>query len=254
MEKKKRNWKKIISIIVMVSFIAPIGFLSYKIATTTNEIIPGTAEIRVQSDYVLMLLQCLLGVIAMGIPGYLNKKFRIEIPNKMYYFYVLFLYAAIFLGEIRNFYYKYKYWDLILHALSGTMIGFLGFSVVDILNKENEHVNLNAFFIAFFAFCFAMMLGGVWEIYEFISDGVLGTNMQKFAIEGREELVGRRAVVDTMEDIIVDCIGAFVASTIGYLSIKYDYKFLKSLKINFRKKTETKEEKHGGTDQTAHLK
>mgnify|MGYP003318671623 CR=1 FL=1 len=90
MEKKKRNWKKIISIFVMVSFIVPIGFLSYKIATTTNDIVPGSGEIRVRSDYVLMLLQCLLGIVAMGIPSYLNKKFSIEIPNKMYYFYILF--------------------------------------------------------------------------------------------------------------------------------------------------------------------
>lgn len=251
---KNKNWKKIISIFVMASFIIPIGFLSYKIATTTNDIVPGSEEIRVRSDYVLMLLQCLLGIVAMGIPSYLNKKFSIEIPNKMYYFYILFLYAAIFLGEIRSYYYRYEYWDLILHALSGTMIGFLGFSVVDILNRENEHVNLDPFFVAFFAFCFAMMLGGVWEVYEFISDGVLGTNMQKFAIEGGAVLQGREAVLDTMEDIIVDGIGAIVASTVGYLSIKYDFSFLNSLKIRFRKKTEEKEEVRGGTDETAHLK
>ena len=99
-----------------------------------------------------------------------------------------------------------------------------------------------------------MMLGGLWEVYEFVSDGVLGTNMQKFAIEGGALLQGRAAVMDTMEDIIVDGIGAFLATTIGYISLKYEFSFLNSMKIKFKKKTETNEKNVGGTDETAHLK
>lgn len=252
---KKRNWKKILSIIVLVSFIAPIGFLTFKICTTSNEVLPNNVDGRVKSDYVLMLMQCLLGIIALGMPSMITQKFKLEIPNKMYYFYVIFLYGAIFLGEIQNFYYKFQYWDLILHTFSGSMIGFLGFSVVEILNQENEHVKLNAFFVAFFAFCFAITLGAIWEIYEFVSDGILGTNMQKFALQNGIDLVGRKALSDTMEDLIVDGIGALAASTLGYLSLKYDKEFLNNLliKINKKKKSE-EEQKTGGTDETAHLK
>jgi uncharacterized membrane protein YjdF len=255
LKNKKRDWKKILAALVLFSFIAPIGFLIYKISTTTNDVIPNSGEVRVRSDYVLMLLQCVLGIIAMAIPSVLQKKFKLEIPTAMYYFYVLFLYAAIFLGEVRNFYYRFQYWDLILHTLSGTMIGFLGFSVVDILNKENDKVSLDPFFVAFFSFCFAMTLGGIWEIYEFVSDGLLGTNMQKFALESGIVLQGRDALSDTMEDIIVDGIGALVASTLGYISIKYKFTFLNWFKIKSNKKQETNEKKiTGGTDETAHLK
>lgn len=252
---KKLDWKKIIAIFVLVSFIAPIGFLSYRIGTTSNELIPNDPDGRVRSDYVLMLMQCILGVIAIWIPSFITRKFKLEIPNKMYYLYIIFLYGAIFLGEIRNFYYKYQYWDLILHTLSGTMIGFFGFAVVDMLNHEHENVKLNAFFVAFFAFCFAMTLGGIWEIYEFVSDGVLRTNMQKFALQSGVQLQGREALVDTMEDLIVDGIGALVASTIGYISIKYDKTFLNAVLIKFNKKKKVVEEQmKGGTDETAHLK
>jgi len=160
--KKKTNWKNIISILVLISFIAPIGFLSYKICTTSNELLPNNPDGRVRSDYVLMLMQCIIGVVALWIPSFISKKFKLEVPNKMYYLYLFFLYGAIFLGEIRNFYYRYEYWDLILHTFSGAMIGFLGFSIVDMLNHDNENVKLNAFFVAFFAFCFAMALGGIW--------------------------------------------------------------------------------------------
>lgn len=238
--KKQRDWKKIISIIVLISFIAPIGFLIYKIATTTNEFVPDSDDTRIRSDYVLMLLQCLLGIVAMGIPSFLKKRFKWEIPNIIYYFYVLFLYAAIFLGEVRNFYYKYKYWDLILHTFSATMMGFFGFSLVEMLNKEDENVNLNAFFVAFFAFCFAMTIGSVWEIYEYASDTLLGTNMQKYALEAGVLLQGNEAVSDTMEDIIVDGLGALVASTIGYISMKYKFTFLNLLKIKIKRNKETR--------------
>ena len=254
MKKKKRDWKKIISTVIFVSFAAPIAYLVFKIITTTNDVMPNADDVRVRSDYVLMLLQCVLGIIAMCIPSFLRKKFKIEIPNNMYYFYIIFLYAAIFLGEIQDFYYKIKYWDLILHTLSGVMIGFLGFSMVDILNKENENVQLNAFFVAFFAFCFAMTLGGIWEMYEFASDSILGTNMQKFALRNGILLSGQDALADTMEDIIVDGIGALVASTIGYISLKYQTTLLNSLKLKIHKKQNTEEKKKGGTDETAHLK
>ena len=234
---KKIEWGKAFSTFVLVSFIAAISFLIFKIITTTNEItLEGE---RVRSDYVLMLIQCILGIVGMVLPGMASKKFKLEIPNNMYYLYILFLYAAIFLGEIRNFYYEIPYWDTILHTFSGAMIGFIGFSIISILNdKEIFHLNLTPFFIAFFAFCFAIMLGTIWEIYEYSSDGILKTNMQKFKLENGYEMVGRNALKDTMDDLIVDGIGAFVASTIGYLSLKNQPAWIK--KVLIRKKKEEK--------------
>ena len=186
--KKKIEWGKAFSTFVLVSFIAPISFLIFKIITTTNEIaIEGE---RVRSDYVLMLIQCILGIVGMILPGVASEKFKLEIPNNIYYLYELFLYAAIFLGEIRNFYYEIPYWDSILHTFCGAMIGFIGFSIISILNdKEIFYLNLSPFFIAFFAFCFAIMLGTVWEIYEYSSDGILKTNMQKFKLENGYRIV-----------------------------------------------------------------
>lgn len=257
MGKKERDWKKIISRFVFFSFIIPIGYLVYKIATTSNTVVINDPDNRVKSDYVLMLVQCLLGVFAMGLPGMISKRFKLEIPNTVFYFYLIFLWAAIFLGEVQNFYYRFKYWDLILHTLSGGMIGFIGFSFVDILNNENEHVTLNPFFVAFFAFCFALALGAIWEIYEFLCDGFLKTNMQKYALESGIKLIGRDAVSDTMGDLIVDSIGALVATTIGYISIKYDKSYLNKFIIKLRRdKKDAKEEKikKGGTDETAHLR
>lgn len=241
-EETRGKIARILSAVVMISFVAPLGFLIYKIATTSNVMSESSVDGRVRSDYVLMLLECILGIFALLLPSMLTKKFRVEIPDKIYYLYVIFLYAAIFLGEVKDFYYTIPYWDTILHTFSGIMIGFIGFSLIDILNNENEKVTLSPFFIAFFAFCFALQVGVIWELYEFTSDGILGTNMQKFKLKDGTELAGRTAVEDTMEDLIVDGIGAFVASTIGYISLKYKKGWINDLRIKIKSKKNKDEE------------
>ena len=149
---------------------------------------------------------------------------------------ILFLYCAIYLGEVKNFYYTIPYWDTILHTCSGAMLGALGFSFVSLLNRQQQiPVQLTPVFVSLFAFCFAITLGVFWEIYEFTFDGILGLNMQKFALETGELLVGRSALLDTMKDLIVDSIGAFVMSVIGYISIKYKKGWIEELLLTSKK-------------------
>ena len=122
---------------------------------------------------------------------------------------------------LRSFYYTVPHWDVFLHAFSSLMAGSFGFMVVALLNRnERVPIHLSPFFVALFAFCFAVTIGAVWEIYEFSFDGLLGLNMQKFMTGDGEVLVGRAALTDTMKDIIVDCLGALTASVAGYISLK----------------------------------
>lgn len=235
--KKKKNVKEIIAKIVFISFVIPLGYIIYKIVTSPVSNDLHIENIKVKSDYVLMLIQCLLGIVALFIPSIISKKWKITIPSSMYIIYVIFLYAAIFLGEVRDFYYRIPHWDTILHTFSGAGIGALGFSVVSLLNKQEKlNVNLSPFFIALFSFCFAITIGVIWEIYEFTFDGLLELNMQKFALENGVNLVGRVALSDTMKDLIVDSIGAFVISLLGYVSLKYKKGWIDKLLITEKKK------------------
>ena len=233
---KKRNWKELIGKFVLISFIAPMAFIIYKIIVSPTSNTENIEGLRVKTDYILMLSQCILGVVALFLPNIISKKTKILIPSNMYIVYILFLYGAVFLGEVRNYYYRVPNWDTILHTCSGAMLGALGFSFINILNKqERVHVELSPGFVAFFAFEFAITLGVIWEIYEFLADGVLGLNMQKFALENGTQLIGRTAVTDTMEDLIVDSIGAFVMSTVGYISLKYKKGWIEKLLIKIKK-------------------
>lgn len=227
-QKKKRNWARLFVIVVLVSFIAPTGFLIWRIAAG------GAADGvgRSREDYILMLLQCFLGVAAILVPVRLMRRWDIEIPRVMFLMYIAFLYCAIFLGEVRSFYYTVPHWDTILHTFSGAMLGALGFSMIAVFNNtERIPLNLSPLFIAVFAFCFALALGGIWEIYEFTMDVVFGTNMQKFALNDGTLLAGQAALSDTMKDIIVDTVGALVMSAVGYISLKYQKGWVEKLMI-----------------------
>lgn len=220
----RRDWKKITGILLFISLLLSIGFIIIKMVKTPS-VISEDAYAKVRSDYVLMLLQCILGIIVMFIPSFVEHKLSIDIPNNMEITYFIFLYCAIYLGEVRNFYYLIPYWDVILHAFSGAMLGALGFSLVCYFNDTDFfEINLSPFFIALFAFCFALAAGVVWEIYEFLADSLIGTNMQKFIIADGTVLVGHAALKDTMKDLIVDAISSLIITIIGYCTIKNNNK------------------------------
>lgn len=238
-QKKKINWQKVISWGVLVTLIAAMVYIIVVLVLA-----PAHTEVifeRTKSDYVLMLLQCLLGIVAIALPNMLQKRHNFIIPSNMMILYTLFLYGAIFLGEVMAFYYKVPHWDTILHAMSGAMLGALGYSVISFFNKtDGIPVNMSPAFVAFVAFCFSMTMGMLWEVYEFSVDYFFGTNMQKFAMEGGVDKIGQAALMDTMKDIIVDTIGALVMAIIGYISLKYKTGFVDKLIFRRKKSSEKK--------------
>ena len=232
--KKKIDWNRVIYDFVFITLLLSVIFLVIRIALAPMG--ATDADVRIKSDYVLMLVQCILGVVAMRLPNIIEHK--LQIPSRMLVLYAIFLYCAIYLGEVRAFYYNVRHWDTILHTFSGGMLGALGFSFVTILNKSDRiPINLSPVFVAVFAFCFAVTLGVFWEIYEFAFDGILGLNMQKFMLEDGTQLIGRAALQDTMKDLIVDCLGAFIMSFVGYISLKYKTGLIEKLQLKRRRQS-----------------
>lgn len=109
--------------LVLLSFLIPIGFLIYRIITLDGT--EKAAGFHSRADYVLMLAQCILGLIVIHIPSVVARKLRFEIPGFLYTLYIISLYCGIFLGEVRSFFYIVPHWDDFLHAASSMMTGFL---------------------------------------------------------------------------------------------------------------------------------
>ncbi|MDD3904808.1 MAG: hypothetical protein PHO09_14115, partial [Sphaerochaeta sp.] len=144
-------------------------------------------------------------------------------------------------------------WDTMLHTLNGFLSAAIGFSLVDILNKnERFSFRLSPLFVAIMAFCFSMTIGVVWEFFEFFMDMVFGMDMQKDTVlptirsvmldpTGKQTVVVLDAITkvtvngqelglggyldiglyDTMKDLFVNFIGASVFSATGYFFVKY---------------------------------
>src|SRR6056297_685818 len=179
-------------------------------------------------EWILLLLDqswlslYLVTLIIMTVfsPILFRRQLQMEIPAELHLTAVVFVFASFYLGEIQDFYHRLWWWDIALHTSAGFLMGILGFILIFVLNESKRvHVNLTPGFIAFFAFTFALAISSVWEIFEFGMDQLFGMNMQK------EMLGDPSGLTDTMWDIIVNAIGAFLITMAAYGYLKKDKSF-----------------------------
>lgn len=171
-----------------------------------------------QSWLSLFLVTLIIGTVFS--PILFRKQLQMELPVELHFIAVIFVFASFYLGEIQDFYYRVWWWDIALHTSAGLLMGILGFLLIFILNESKRvHINLTPGFIAFFAFTFALAIGSVWEIFEFGMDQLFGMNMQK------EMLGDPSGLTDTMWDIIVNALGAFLITFAGYGYLKREKSF-----------------------------
>lgn len=195
---------------------------------------------------------CILTLILFMMPTFIERKLHIRFPDTMEIIILLFIYAAEILGEIHSMYTRIPMWDTMLHTLNGFLVAAIGFCLVDLLNKnDNFKVKLSPVYLAIVAFCFSMTIGVFWEFFEFTMDNCFNMDMQKDTVitsissvtldpEGLNNPVvikdidtvfvnGEKLPVtgyldiglyDTMEDLFVNFVGAFVFSVIGFLYAK----------------------------------
>lgn len=195
---------------------------------------------------------CALTLLLLIIPSLVQITFKVELPTTLEIIILVFIFAAEILGEISEFYLMFPFWDTVLHTLNGFLAAAIGFSLVDLLNRsEKTMFNLSPLFTAIVAFCFSMTIGVVWEFFEFGMDNIIGYDMQKdtvihtirsvtldpegrnvpyvikgiaeTAVNGQELGLGGYldiGLIDTMQDLIVNFIGAAVFSVLGFFYVK----------------------------------
>ena len=138
------------------------------------------------------------------VPSLVARRYEIRLPLAFVSFVVLFIFATLFLGESFDFYNRYWWWDIALHALSAMGFGLVGFIFIFYL-FEGDRYAAPAWAVAFFSWCFALAIGTVWELFEFTMDAVFGTNMLKSGLP------------DTMGDLVVNLIGGAIGALSGFL-------------------------------------
>lgn len=150
-------------------------------------------------------------LLIMSGPLALGRAFKVTVPAEFELMAVIFVYASLFLGEVRGYYTRFWWWDLALHSTSGLLLGIFGFLLVYLLNEDDRvDLRMRPHFVALFAFLFAVASGALWEIFEFTMDRMAGMNMQKAMLGDPSGLT------DTMWDMIVNTAGALTISLVGW--------------------------------------
>lgn len=200
---------------------------------------------------------CVLALVLFSIPTIIERRLHIDLPDTLEIIILLFIFAAEILGEIEEYYVLFPFWDDLLHTLNGFIFAAVGFSMVDILNRNRRvTLQLSPFYVAVTAFCFSMTIGVLWEFFEWGVDALMAKDMQKDTIvqaihsvtlhpegrnipvhvtdiadtiilhsDGTQTALGIGGyldigLIDTMNDLLVNFIGAIVFSCIGYFYVK----------------------------------
>ncbi len=218
------------------------------------------------------VLLCVLTLLLFTIPTIFSETLNITLPSTLETIVYIFIFAAEILGEVQSFYTHVIYWDSILHTINGFICAAIGFSLIDLLNtNDNIHVNLSPIFVSIVAICFSMTIGVIWEFFEYSVDKLLLKDMQKDTIvktissvaldENKENnpivvdniertiiyTKDKEVVIeggyldlginDTMKDLFVNFLGAITYSLIGFLYIKNrdKYRFAEEFMLKRRK-------------------
>ncbi len=178
---------------------------------------------------IFTIVQLIGMLFVLNIPQFIKDKYHFEIPNLFDFILITFAFCGFILGDVFNFYGKIPYWDSILHTFSGVVIAYIGFIVIDYLDKEYTiPVSVSPLFMCIIVVCVALAAGAIWEIGEYTVDDIFHTNNQQYMKSTRATLYdeddipfqGHEALNDTMKDLILDLGGAVVVGSIAYASMK----------------------------------
>jgi len=232
MTKRRGKSSKAEKIIFGIVMILMVGSFVYELLRAIYVPVEANqnGELLTRNDYLLMTVSSFAAIMVLLLQSFLERKWKFDIPSTMHVIFILFIFTGVFLGEFRRFHFHVANFDKWLHIVSGGALAAISFSLVSLLNKK-DIIKMNPLFIALFSFSFALMVGVLWEIYEFAWDYHFDFNMQKYATSSGELLIGQRALYDTMMDFVADAIGASSVSLLGYLAVKNNWLWIDHLLI-----------------------
>ena len=182
---------------ILLILVATIGGLYFAITKETNII------------FILKDISIVLSISALYI---VQKIFKIKIPEGINFLYILFIFMAHFLGVICDFYSKIYWFDKFVHFLSGFVAAFIAIYLLVKFKKDK-----NIIFSIIFIISFSVMIGSIWEVFEYLASYYFNVDPQKVVATG---------VTDTMGDIIVTLLASILTSISYYFEHKYNSNLL----------------------------
>lgn len=155
-----------------------------------------------------------------------EKTWLRQIPSYIQNFLAVGLFFGSFGGAYLNFYYSVPIYDLIFHAVGGLAGAFAGYEIIVAMQKR-DRAHCSAAIAVLGAFGFSFFAGTGWELFEFTFDQIAGGDSQHWSLALAQEAAEtygvalpnvipeldpmRWALMDTMEDIVCNTVGAAAA-------------------------------------------
>ncbi len=138
-------------------------------------------------------IACLMTIACVSAAHIVCVLFPRIISFGMYVFILLFIFMALVLGKMLNFYQLFPHLDFFLHLISGILLAGIG-------RKIFARTAVSPGEKLWLPFLFGSALAGLWEVYEFAGDLLFSLQSQGGSL------------TDTMTDIIAGNLGCLITA------------------------------------------
>lgn len=151
------------------------------------------------------------------LPVLLDKLVHINVDAVSAFLFYMILIMSLYFGSSLGFYDRFKWWDRLVHFLSGA--AFIGFGIA----IADNSVGVSNWLALLFSFTFSVALHVFWEVLEYVSDCITRGNAQRWQfINTAVNHVSAKAIqpaglVDTMNDFICCITGSVLAVIVWWI-------------------------------------
>ena len=143
-------------------------------------------------------------LFTLWVPVFFTLVTRIQLSARFQVAFAAFISASSLIGSSLGGYASIPHWDTIVHFYSGVLLAWFGLILVVNAEKSIQH-SLPHWFKNSVVLMTPVAFSAVWEVYEYMSDMLLGTSMQAGGLG------------DTVIDMLAGLLGAFVALIVSML-------------------------------------
>lgn len=202
------------------------------------------------------VVSCATAMLLICAPRIVRHVCRVEMSAMLENTVMCFAFCAQILGEACSFYERFPLWDTGLHLCSGFLAAAVGCSLIALVNGWKSDSlelpgNIRAGYVSLASYCFGVVVGTMWEFYEFTIDALFGCDMQKDTVvhgihsialdpDGLNKVVTIKNITkvsvnghdlgvggyldiglyDTMKDLLVGASGALLFAIVVYVALK----------------------------------
>lgn len=196
---KKRNYNYLYYFIQLVL----VGLLIMFICTYFANV-KSTEVFRESKDNILRCIYCIL----FSLLPYVLGKWNIHSTKTLRVYFLLAIIVHFIGGGTLHYYRDVWFFSFAVHLINSFLIATIIYGML-LRHCKNQ----SKFFMFLSTVAFTALIGVLWEVCEYAIDGMMtGSNMQRFNNSvTNEPFIGRRALQDTMIDLMMDTLGGVLA-------------------------------------------